>query len=65
MNAWKLIDKGGNPVVFGNTYEDFRGELNIVAGGTPPHKPSSKGRVETSTGLSYYPGVFGMKWVQA
>lgn len=65
-SEWKLIhEKTGKPVVFGESYMDFRGEFNIIVGGTPPHKPSSTGRVETSFGSTYFPCVFNMKWVQA
>jgi len=62
--AWNLIDKNGAPVIFGESYMDFRGEMNIITDATPPHKPGSTGRVYTSTGRGYFPGVFNMKWVQ-
>lgn len=65
MSNWKLIEeKTGAAVVFGESYPDFRGDLEIIVGGTPPHKPSSTGRVETSVGMTYFPGVFNLKWVR-
>ena len=63
--AWNLIDKNAAPVIFGESYMHFRGEMNIITGATPPHKPGSSGRVYTSTGMGYYPCVFNMRWVQS
>jgi hypothetical protein len=65
MTTWKLInEKTGEPVVFGESYPDFRGDLEIIVGGIPPHKPGSTGRVETKGGRLYFPTVFNLKWVQ-
>tara|TARA_B110000967_G_C18901607_1_gene575802 strand:+ start:3497 stop:3748 length:252 start_codon:yes stop_codon:yes gene_type:complete len=46
----------------------YRGEKWVVEGGTPPHKPSSTGRVwvrlpDNSTwNEEFFPSVFGMEW---
>lgn len=64
MTQWKLVlEKTGEPVVFGQSYPDFREKFSIITGGTPPHKPQSTGRVEAGAGFEFFPGVFGMKWV--
>jgi len=48
------------------------GEVWVVSQGVgePPHKPSSTGRVwvhqsGTDFGESFFPGVFGCKWVES
>lgn len=61
----------GEPVSVGDTVTDFRGEEAILTGGTPPHKPSSTGRVfvrsasaEVGWSGEYYPSVYNLKWVE-
>lgn len=53
----------------GDTLVDFRGETATLIGATPPHKPSSTGRVyvrdEDGHQCEYYPSVYGLKWVEA
>jgi len=42
----KLVNKTtGAEITIGDTVNDFRGDAWIVRGFTPPHKPSSSGRV--------------------
>ena len=43
--------------------KDFRGDPVTVVGFTEPHKSASSGRIETSDGGSYFPGVAGLKIV--
>jgi hypothetical protein len=56
------------PVLLKDNVVSFRGDKSVVLGGTPPHKPSSEGKVWVSeTGESremreYYPSVFGLEW---
>ena len=44
------------------------GEQWVVEGGTPPHKPSSTGRVwvrrsdDSTWNREFFPAVFGMEW---
>lgn len=56
-----LTDKQGNPVTQGSTVTDFRGNSEVINGGSAPHSPSSTGRVYTSTG-QFYPNVFNLQW---
>ena len=62
---WKLLHKDGRPVKFGESYPDFRGDMDIITGGLPPHNPGSTGRVITDRGMPYFPSVFNMEWMQA
>lgn len=60
---WILIDEVSlRSVRYGDVRESFRGEHAVITGGTPPHKPGSTGRIETSDNGTYYPGVFLAKW---
>lgn len=61
---WTLVHIAtGVPVAKGEEVNDFRGDADIVVDGRPPHKPSSTGMVDVKRG-SFYPSVFGLKWVQ-
>ena len=66
----KLVDANGQDAQYGKQYPDFRGELCILVDARPPHKASSTGRVYVksafdATPREYFPGVIGMKWVEA
>lgn len=63
-NGWVLVDQNDQPVSVPVDVVDFRGDKDVVVGGTPPHKPSSAGHVETQAGAEYFPGVFNLKWVE-
>ena len=70
---WKLVDKKtGAPVRYSEVRPDFRGDRRMVVGGTPPHKPSSTGRISVVDPLSeseypdsqeFFPTVVGCAWV--
>ena len=65
-NGWTLVhEHTGKSVAEGDVVLDFRGEVGIITGGRPPHKPSSTGFVWTTDGRECYPGVFDLKWVNA
>ena len=70
----KLINTlTGEKVIIGEVVKDFRGDEAVIVGFTPPHKPSSSGRVhvrpiesradEMST-REYYPSVFNLKFLE-
>ena len=61
MKIWVLFDNAGNVVVPDTKVVDFRGEVTVLRGGKPPHKPSSTGRVWTDAG-EFFPSVFGLAW---
>lgn len=57
----------GEPVSVGDIVTDFRGDEAVILGGTPPHKPSSTGRVyvrstEGDWSGEYFPSVYNLKW---
>ena len=56
-----VFKRTGAPIQKGEVLEDFRGDIARILSGTPPHKPSSTGKVSTSAG-EYYPGVFNCEW---
>ena len=69
-----LIDSAtGKTLKVGDTLTDFRGEKSVLTGMTPPHKPSSTGRVFVAEDWgdgkkhegSYFPGVFNAEWKYA
>ena len=63
--GWTLIHKASlRPIKVGEPLPDFRGDVEHITDGDPPHKPSSTGRVYTMGNNSYFPGVFNLKWVQ-
>lgn len=77
--AWRLVNETtGEPVEHGSEVKTFRGETMVLTGGTPPHKPSSTGRVSVrpksppdssesnfqDSSLEFYPNVVGLKWVE-
>lgn len=70
VNNGLLLDKDGESVRKGEVIADFRGDMAVVVGGRPPHKPGSSGfvhaRYMTDEGLSgeceYYATVYGLKW---
>ena len=62
--AASLVDeKTGKTVKLPYKTKDFRGDPVTVVGFTEPHKSASSGRIETSDGGSYFPGVAGLKIV--
>jgi hypothetical protein len=51
----KLVDKEtGEEVKLPYKTVDFRGDPMTVIGFTPPHKPSSTGRIEVEGGMTEY-----------
>lgn len=61
---WSLVHiRTGKPVALNELVFDFRGKGNFITHATPPHKPSSEGRVYARKGEAYYPSVFGLKWI--
>lgn len=66
--TYRLIDTKTNlPVEIGATLTDFRGETAVLRGATPPHKPSSTGRVYVQEGdcsAEYFPSVYKLQWVE-
>ena len=74
---WELRDESGQPVEVGRIVttarDDDRNRRFELRGGTPPHKPSSTGKVYghwltldegRNSGDEYYPQVFNLKWVE-
>jgi len=59
----KLVDKEtGQEVKLPYETVDFRGDPMTVIGFTPPHKPSSSGRIEVEGAMTdYFPSVAGLK----
>jgi hypothetical protein len=60
-NGWVLTRKDGTPVQVGEAIDTHHGNPLVIRGGTPPHKPSSTGRVH-GDGWEYYPTVFDLVW---
>ena len=64
VNDWVLVHEETNEEVkAGASVTSFRGEPYVVKGGTPPHKPSSTGRVWVNCG-EFFPSVFNLKWIK-
>jgi hypothetical protein len=67
---WHLIDtETGRRVYVGDKFFTRDGDEVILRGGTPPHKPSSTGRVhcyEPARDLDHYwfPSVLDLTWVE-
>ena len=62
---WLLIDEvTQKSVERGQVLTDFRGEKEMVRGGTAPHKSNSTGRIRMAPGSEYFPGVYGCKWIK-
>ena len=68
IGFWVLNHEFGQSTREGDTLLDFRGEIATLLGGTPPHKPSSTGRVYVRDAdgnkCEYFPSMFGLKWVR-
>ena len=63
--SWLLIDEvTQHSVAKGDVVSSFRGERATIVGGSAPHTPNSTGRVEVDTGRTFYPSVFGLKWIK-
>lgn len=74
-DGWTLVRSDSkDPVCKGYALVSSRGELAILAGGAPPHKPASTGRVYVVEGTDlangshysreYFPSVFGLEWIR-
>ena len=65
--GWSLYNKNGLEVYVKELINND-GEYWVVEGGTPPHKPSSSGRVwvrlldNPEWNREFFPHVFGMEW---
>ena len=66
VGFWNLKDEQGHNVRQGDTLVSFRGEAATMLGGTPPHKPSSTGRVYVQTNMGhrceFFPSVYNLTW---
>ena len=61
---WLLVHETLSMMAYvGEELTSFRDEKAILKSGTPPHKPSSSGRIYTTLG-EYFPHVFGLKWIE-
>ena len=69
IGFWVLDHADGPSVKQGDTLVDFRGDIATLLGGTPPHKPSSTGRVyvqlPSGSRQEFFPSVFNLKWNRA
>jgi len=60
---WTLVHiSSGKAVDKDESVFSFRGKGDFVLDGRPPHKPSSTGTI-TVRGGTFFPSVFGLKWV--
>ncbi len=65
----KLIDaSSGDALNVGDELFTFRGEKGVLVASVEPHKPNSTGRVivrlkGSAADGSYFPNVFGAKWI--
>lgn len=64
----KLIHvKTGKEAKVGDAVKSFRGREAKIVSFEKPHKPSSEGYVnvidEDNNKLTYYAGVYGLKWI--
>lgn len=62
-----LYHKDGRPVQYGERVVDFRGDLDRIVGGRPPHRPGTTGHIYTrmpdvAQASEFYPGVFDLEW---
>lgn len=71
IDGWTLIDKDGAIVKTDQEYLSHKEEPYRIAGGRPPHKAGSTGKVwafQTGSDLKdtheFYPTVFDMRWVR-
>ena len=68
--GWVLLNKNDEKVVAKELIKTRDGEAWIIEGGTPPHKPSSSGRVwvrlldNPEHNREFFPTVFNLKWVE-
>ena len=67
--GWTLWHQDGRGVVHENELvRSSKDEAYVVKGGTPPHKPSSTGRVwvtladDSTWNREFFPTVFNMAW---
>ena len=61
---WTLVHEAtGVPVAMGEEVRSSHWHMaDTIKGGTPPHKPSSTGRVWAERG-EFFPSVFDLRWV--
>lgn len=68
IQQWQLVDaESGCEIHTGDVRPTRGGESFVVDGGTPPHKPSSTGRVHGHLKfgnhmLEFFPGIIGAEW---
>ena len=67
--GWTLWHQDGRGEVYAKELiRSSDGEQYVIEGGTPPHKPSSTGRVwvrspdDPTWNREYFPTVFDMEW---
>lgn len=58
-----LVNEAGAPFPKNGQINDFRGELDTIIGGRAPHHAGSTGSVYTEDGGSFYPHVYGLRWI--
>jgi hypothetical protein len=62
--TWVLVREVTNEEVkIGDTITSFRGDKNVLKGGTPPRYSTGAGRVFVE-GAEYFPSVFNLAWIQ-
>lgn len=69
-----VSEKDNTPLEIGKQYMAFDGEVLLLLGASPPHKPSSSGFVTVASKVEpdvlscdvteYYVSVIGAKWVK-
>ena len=68
IGFWVLDHENGKSTKQGETLTSFRGTTATLLGGTPPHKPSSTGRVYVRDAngncQEFFPSVFNLKWIK-
>ena len=63
VDGWRLVGEAWSTCHIGQVITDFRYTPAILEGGTPPHKQGSTGLIHVNRG-SYYPSVYGLRWVK-
>ena len=63
-----FVSGAGNVKVGDNVRTDMNDEQALAVGGAAPQMPAATGRIQVDTvqhgRLTYYPSVYGCKWVR-